>query len=67
MKNIKPDNALKYPISELIEKLQKLPPETTFEYDGDQEFFGGQCTNGSTKLGTGYAFKVSIIEGYLED
>lgn len=64
----KPDNALKYPISRLIEELQKLPPDTTFDAaDGEaSDFYGGQCENNGKKLGTSYMMRINICEGYVE-
>ena len=50
-----PSNRLRYPISELIAKLQALPPGTTYE-EQEPEF---DCD-----LGTGYTLKIDIVEGF---
>lgn len=60
-----PTNAAKHPISELIEKLQKLPAGTTFEYQEGEDsscFFGGETPD--MELGTAYQFGVVIVEGF---
>lgn len=57
----KPTNALKLPISELIERLQKLPPGTTYKEVGS-EFYGGGSRE--TGLGTGYQMRIEIVEGF---
>jgi len=59
-----PSNALKHPISRLIEKLMALPPGTTYE-EVEGEFHGGQCENpnGPGMLGTGYQMRVNVVNG----
>ena len=61
-----PSNALKRPISELIEELQKLPAGTTFEnlYD-ENMFYGGQTNAPGTTLGTSYKLVFDICEGLV--
>lgn len=65
----KPNNAAKHPIGKLIEELQALPPDTTFDYvenDGS-EFYGGQTiSSAGKKLGTSYMLKVDIVEGCID-
>lgn len=62
-KNRTPSNALKWPIIDLIKRLQSLPEGTTYEYDNDpSDFWGGEVPD--MDLGTGYQLKVNIVEGF---
>lgn len=55
-----PSNALKHPISRLIEQLQQLPPNTTYEEIGEEAvFYGGQ----TGELGTSYKLVFDVCEG----
>src|SRR6266478_4550794 len=56
-----PSNKLKYPIEQLIEKLKKLPPGTTYE-EVKGELYGGETSD--QDLGTGYQMRIDIVEGF---
>jgi len=61
-----PHNAAPYPISELIERLQKMPPGTTFR-ENESAFYGGQAViDGAQRLGTAYQIDVDVIEGWVQ-
>ena len=56
-----PSNQCKHPISELIERLQKLPDGTTYEIV-DESLYGGEVPYGD--LGTSYQMQIDICEGF---
>lgn len=56
-----PSNKLKYPISDLIKDLQKLPVGTTYEEE-EGELWGGETDD--RDLGTEYQRKINIVEGF---
>lgn len=58
---VKPKNALPGDIAQLIERLQRLPPGTTFE-EVEGEFWGGEVP--SDTLGTGYQLRINVVEGF---
>lgn len=58
-----PANSLKFPIAELITRLQAMPPGTTYEQAGEAEFHGGQSVVEGKQLGTGYTLKLTFVEG----
>jgi hypothetical protein len=61
-----PDNPAKHPISRLIEQLQQLPPDTTYDED-EPLWYGGQTQIDGKWLGTGYQLRINIIEGIRQE
>ena len=62
----KPSNKLKHPISDLIARLEKLPPGSTYE-EVDGELFGGQAIINGKTLGTGYQLRINVVEGIVSE